>query len=529
MLLRIAIWAFFLLIPTKMVEYLTFMHLSPVRPFEVYGFLTAASLALVGWQFTRERAQISYMDSAIFLPQLALVAWFFLRSGSHEGGAIFWTWPLTNVLMGASIVYFCRSENGQKTITAAVATALVVQLAAIYADLWFPGIFAEWVARPAGLPQNPNNATFLIACLASILLPSSLGANYNHRVTNILFACAPLIAVTVSKSGMILYLIVCVIFIVSLSKIKRDRAAGIWIGPVKFMAILVPVTLVTLLFSPLSHHPQAIAVWQSRLGITPQAPTLAAPSPRKTKESAQVSRSDTQAANKSESAAAEPVSPPPEKVLSQAEISRLITESDNTTEVRMAALKRFLTIGLEHPVLGQGTGYSNLFNPGPHNMYVALLVDGGAPAVIFYLLFLGAVTYVAFIRRSPALAALAAVGWIGSMFSHTVVVDPVFFPCVAAAYALAISPLSAAQQGVRAHAQIHAPRWVIRFAVLASLCALLLTALGLLLNDLPDPIDGYPTVTMIMLGCELSLLLVIDYAIDRRGSILSALYRPSGY
>jgi hypothetical protein len=82
--------------------------------------------------------------------------------GHHEDSIRTAAWPLANILRGACLFYFAGAMDFRSIISAAAIGALAIQILGILIDLWIPGILAQWAARPAGFPQNPNNGALLI-------------------------------------------------------------------------------------------------------------------------------------------------------------------------------------------------------------------------------------------------------------------------------------------------------------------------------------------------------------------------------
>jgi hypothetical protein len=122
-----------------------------------------------------------------------------------------------------------------------------------------------------------------------------------------------------------------------------------------------------------------------------------------------------------------------ESTVAQGVLDESIRLSDDTILQRLNAARFFWSEGLKHPLFGLGTGYGNLFNRGAHNTFLSLFAEDGIPAVMLYLAALSLLTGISIRRRSPALSAIVAIGWLDSMFSHIVLIAPLFLPFAGAA------------------------------------------------------------------------------------------------
>jgi hypothetical protein len=96
---------------------------------------------------------------------------------------------------------------------------------------------------------------------------------------------------------------------------------------------------------------------------------------------------------------------------------------DESAGLRWEALTFYSDIFKDHP-LGLGTGFTNKFATGPHIEWLKLAVDEGILAPLLLMLMLGGAAWRAIMTRSPALLSITPMALLGSLLSHTVLVDP---------------------------------------------------------------------------------------------------------
>jgi hypothetical protein len=396
---RCIVWIFFLLIPTRVAEF-SAMHGSPIRPFHIYALLIAAGAVTVARHV--RLSEISLAERAILAVCALLIGWMFVSPGGRldfEYNLVLW--PLANLAMGAILFCYARWLGLGSTIISAATGALVIELAGIFADMWFPGLLAEWPARPAGFPQNANNGALLVVMLLAMLLPLRWRNAPSRSLTCLMIASAPLVLVTLSKSGWSMYALVFFIYVVTLCGAPVIPRPG-----KRFMAGFAAVFLLTVSFAPVLHEPWAISVWRSRVGVS--VPDIL-PSfiPR---------------------LHAEP--------LSQQQMDEAIKASDTTTESRIESAKFFFHSGMERPLFGHGTGSIYRYEVGPHNQFISLFSEQGWPAVALYLAALVLLFSMTVRRKAPSLFAIIAVAGFNSLVSHTVLIEPLFLVLGGAALGL---------------------------------------------------------------------------------------------
>jgi hypothetical protein len=419
---RLIIWCFFILIPTKCLEFFTLVHGSAVRPFQVYAVLILAAGVIVILHIKETgigsvRQNLTIGEIALFAVLASLVLCNLASFGGHQDFLLkIAVWPAANLLMGIALFYFARFMGLGHTIIAAAAAALAVQFSGIMIDLWLPGTFAEWAPRPAGFPQNSNNGALLACFFMAMLLRARLRDRPTSTALYALIVGLPLIFATLSRSGLILYFAVLLIYAVALLaapvETVASRARRGWL----FAAVFLPCLLATAFLSPTLRLPDTISIWRDRIGfaapdLTPNfastAEAMITTNVRSFQEASLPRRHDTH-----------------ENLTLQSELDESIRTSDDTVLQRINAAQFFWSEGIKHPVFGLGTGYSDVFKRGPHNEFLRLFAEDGLPAAALYSIALLLLSAIAIYRQSPALLAVVAIGWLDSILSHTVLVEP---------------------------------------------------------------------------------------------------------
>jgi len=384
------------------------------------------------------------------------VLWDLASPGGHQDYLFkIAVWPAANLLMGAALFYFARNMGLEQTIIGAAAIALVVQFTSIVIDLWLPGTFSEYAARPAGLPQNSNNGALLACFLMAILLPMKLRDTPGSIALYALVVGLPLVFVTLSRSGLVFYLVVLLTYAGAQFMATR-KASTSKRRHALFIAAFLPCLLATAFLSPALRAPDAISIWRARIGLampdmtpnfvetasrreasalksfreeTPAKPNDAHESTLKSsREETPARPNDAHESTLKSSREETPAKPNDahESATPQDVLDESIKLSDDTVLQRLNAARFFWSEGLKHPLFGLGTGYGYLFNRGAHNTFLSLFAEDGLPAVMLYLAALLLLTAISIRRQSPALFAIVAIGWLDSMFSHTVLVEPFF-------------------------------------------------------------------------------------------------------
>jgi O-antigen ligase len=97
--------------------------------------------------------------------------------------------------------------------------------------------------------------------------------------------------------------------------------------------------------------------------------------------------------------------------------------TDTSVMERLQAIHQSADLISQHPLLGVGTGVSYEMPVGPHNMYLARLVDNGLIGLMVYLWFLAAAVAVNLRKRNFEGVAIALAIVLLGLFSHNVLED----------------------------------------------------------------------------------------------------------
>src|SRR5262245_3973696 len=117
---RFVTWIFFLLIATKMIEFLA-LRGAPIRPYHVYAVLIGVAALIIATHIKRYGTPtVSRSELAFFGIMTALALLIFASPGGHKDFSLrIATWPLANLLMGAALFYFARFMDLSSSIVAA--------------------------------------------------------------------------------------------------------------------------------------------------------------------------------------------------------------------------------------------------------------------------------------------------------------------------------------------------------------------------------------------------------------------------
>jgi hypothetical protein len=416
------IWAFFLLIFSKVFEMAAQKLGSPVRPVLVY----AATCALAGalgasaiWRggFRISTAEIAYFASFAALAVLMLAGYSGEQIGPDFGHRLihplemhikmpsnisYAIWPALNFAMASSLFLFARTMNLWSTILCAALAAFALQIVTMLADITWPGafgLFPQVTGRAAGLARNANSAAVMIACLVALYLPVTPYERLSKRALCTLLVAIPAFVAAGSRMGWLLCAVLIVIALLAqITAARSGRVASF------FLAAFVAVPIITLLAPSLAARPEVA-----------QSPPMTS--------AIKMSSEDTEAQQHPQGAL-------PTMLIRRIGAS-LDPQSDPSLKERLDDFLFFLRVALDHP-LGLGTGFSNKYEIGPHNTALKLWVDNGLAAAALYLGLLLIMTCVAIMRRSPALSAFSLIAIIVGNLSHTTFVEPQVFVLFAA-------------------------------------------------------------------------------------------------
>jgi hypothetical protein len=430
---RVFIWMFFILIIDQVLTLAGYKFRLPVRPVLIYAVI-AVGLFAAAVQIERGLAPLkeAQLFFAAFVALVMLGAAMYRGEdvGPDFGGALsvaynrpsnlgYAIWPAVNLVACAGLFLLGRHREFRRTIIVAAFTALILQVSAMEADMWWPAIFGDANGRAGGLAQNANVAALLVTMLVSLMLPAFAGERLYPFAAYAVMLAAAAVLFSQSKSGGLgaVLCIACFIF--------AARQSGMrWPHPV-FTASLAVVIAGTIWLSPVL-NPTQQQIERHQVEIEKK---LAEPSEGRL---------------------------PAAKLDGPVSLSERIesrTSIDESAELRRKALTFYFGILREHP-LGMGTGFTNKFVTGPHNEWLKLAVDEGilAPLLLTIIIFGAAWRAIKITRlrrfsiaelqriveiRSPALLSIALLSLVGSSFYHTAFVEPLIPAALAIGLAFA--------------------------------------------------------------------------------------------
>lgn len=311
-------------------------------------------------------------------------------------------WPALNLFAGAGLYLLARHEQFRQTIIAAAMAALILQAAAMEADMWWPAIFGDANGRAGGFAQNANVAALLVTILACLMLPALPGDRPNRFCIYAIMMAFAVVLLSQSRFGGIAALTCLASFIFAVRK-----SAMAWPAPA-FTVCLVAGLVGTIWLSPVLNA-TAEQIESARIA-------------RATLIKKQAKQDDSVKFQLPPATLDAPVTLT-ERIESRASM-------DGSVELRRKALAFYFEILKDNP-FGIGTGFTNKFVTGPHNVWLKLAVDEGFIGPILLLILLAGASWQAIKTRSPALLAIMPIAWITSVFFHTMVVDPIILPAIA--------------------------------------------------------------------------------------------------
>jgi hypothetical protein len=414
------IWAFFLLICVPVIQTAALKFTAPVRPILFYGVIAAGlfvSATLLPRSLENLKSAKSYFLIYTALVVLGAVMYRGESVGSDFGQKLlplvqvpssigYVLWPALNLFAAAGLYLLACREEYRRTIITAAFVSLVLQTAAMEADMWWPAIFGDPNGRAGGIAQNANEAALLVTALASLTLPSVLGERFNRFAIYAVMLAAAGVFFSQSKSGFILLFVLVVCFVAAKWKTAFHRP-----NPV-FVAGYVGVILVTLFLSPVLNVTDEQVQQRDATRLTEeqvQQRDAARPIDK------QIQQRDDKKENIGD--------PNAGGIVTMQERLHSRTSIGSSTNLRREALAFYFGIVREHP-FGMGTGYTNKFATGPHNSWLKLAVDDGIVAPILLIALLGMATWQAMTSQSPMLFSVAAIAWISSALYHTIIIEP---------------------------------------------------------------------------------------------------------
>jgi hypothetical protein len=410
---KFLIWSFFILIIDHTLLLAASRYSLPIQPIGIYAAIAGALFLVTVWI---ERGISPLKDARLFFLSFAALAVLGLIMYRGEGrgpdfGALvlrsadtpsrigYAAWPVLNLLACASLYLLARRDEYRRTIINAAIVALLIQAAAMEIDMWQPAIFGGFPGRSSGFTQNANDAAFLMTALAALLLPAGSGERLHRFATYGVMIAFAAVLFSQSRTGFL-----CAVLLVTGLVVAARKASSFPKASPVFVVSYIGVIAATLLLSPVlnvtdkqimernARHAEAAKRNVTGSPGMPTAGNLGDPNLDK-------------------------------GVATMKERIQARTSIDGSANLRLAAMSFFCGIIREHP-FGLGTGFTNKFATGPHNMWLKLATDEGIAAAILFTIMLGAAWGWAARTRSPALLVISAIALIAALFTQTVLVSP---------------------------------------------------------------------------------------------------------
>jgi hypothetical protein len=412
-LVKFLIWSLFILIIDQVLILAVSRYALPVQPIRVYGAIAGSLFLLAVWI---ERGISPLKEARLFflsfaaLAVLGLIMYRGEGPGLDYGGTLlspgempskigYAVWPVVNLFAGISLYLLARRDEYRRTIINAAFVALIVQAAAMEVDMWLPAIFGATAGRAGGVAQNPNEAAFVVTALAALLLPVASGEKPSRFATYAVMIAVAAVLFSQSRTGFI-----CAILLVTGLVFAARKARSLPRPGPAFVVGYVGVIAATLILSPvLNVTDEQIMERNARHAELAKQNITGAPG-MPTAENLGDPHVD-------------------KGVVTMQERVRARASIDGSSSLRLTAISFYSGIIKEHP-FGLGTGFTNKFATGPHNMWIKLAVDEGIAASILFTLMLGAACWQAVKTRSPVLLCISAIALTAALFSQTVIVNP---------------------------------------------------------------------------------------------------------
>src|SRR4051794_39936398 len=408
------IWSFFILIIDHTLVLAASSYGFPVQPVGIYAAIAVGLFVAAVWM---ERGISPLKDARLFFfcfATLAILGAIMYRgegAGPDFGAALlpavetppkigYAVWPAINVLAGASLYMLVRRDEYRRTIINAAFVALIIQAAAMEVDMWLPTIFTGSRGRSAGFAQNPNDAAFVVTALAALLLPVASGEKLHRFATYGVMIAVAAVLFSQSRTGLI-----CAVLLVIGLVVAARMASSLPKAHPALVVSYVGLIVATLALSPV-------------LNVTDEQIR------ERNVKHAELAKQNTSGAQGKPTA--ENLGDPniDGAVVTMQERLRARTSFDSSSNLRLTAILFYAGIIKEHP-FGLGTGFTNKFATGPHNIWLKLAADEGIGAAILFTLMLGAAWWQAAKTRSPILLCFSAIAMVAALFSQTTIVNPV--------------------------------------------------------------------------------------------------------
>jgi hypothetical protein len=412
-LAKFLIWSFFILIIDHTLFPAASRYGLPVKPIVVYAAIAGGLFLVAVWM---ERGIFPLRDARLFFlsfaglavlgvimyrgegpgPEFSALLLVPSERSSKIGYAL---WPVVNLVACASLYLLVRRDEYRRTTINAVFVALIVQAAAMEVDMWLPTIFGAVGGRAGGFTQNSNDAAFIVTALGALLLPVVSGEQPGRFATYGVMIAVAAVLFSQSRMGF-----VCAALLVTGLVVAARKARSLPRPHPAFVVSYIGVIVATLILSPV-------------LNVTDeQIMQRNARHAERAKENTTGAQGKPTVGNLGD--------PNVDGVVTMQERLRSRTSMDSSANLRLAAISFYSGIIKEHP-FGLGTGFTNKFAIGPHNMWLKLATEEGIGAAILFTLMLGATWWQAVKTRSPVLMCVSAIALTVALFGQTVIVDPV--------------------------------------------------------------------------------------------------------
>jgi hypothetical protein len=426
-LVKFLIWSFFILVIDHSLVLAASRYGFPVQPIRIYSAIAAGLFFAAVWI---ERGTAPLKDARLFFLSFAALAAVGVIMYRGEGPSPefsaallspdatprkigYAAWPVINLFAGASLYMLARRDEYRKTIIAAAFVALIVQAASMEVDMWLPEVFGGTAGRAGGIVQNANDAAFVVTILAALLLPIANREKSGRFATYGVMIAVAAVLFSQSRSGF-----VCAVVLLAGLAVAARKALSLSRPHPAFVVSYIGVIAATLFLSPVLHVTDEQIVernaWHAELAKQNTAGAPDVPTAKNLGD------------------------PNVDRVVTLQERIRSRTSIDASSNLRIAAISFYAGMIREHP-FGLGTGFTNKFATGPHNMWLKLATDEGIGAAILFTVMLSAAWWQVAKTRSPLLLCVSALASIAALSTHTVVADPVITTLLALSMGMAQS------------------------------------------------------------------------------------------
>ena len=427
-------WGLFLLIfLTGVDRYLALNGYLPVPGVIAFLAVTAVILGAAGFTGVSRTALLGRAADVLrfyryfWLAFLLLTVWsighWFRRPDAGRGDLTFLAQPFLVCAAAALLPLVPSLRRGWK---AYVRAAFVLYCLTVWADALWPGMFARYAWRPAGLAADANAGAMITIILAAPLLMDRWFGSSGLSSWLTLLAAGCTVTLSLSRSGLLLYLALFVCYFLFRQSSKGKKLLEVF-GAAAVLLLVGQLTTRNLpAFQSITASDRLEFVtspqkWFSfRMGLHRPwrlANTLSRYDGLGRVQAAQPEQPPAAAEPEDKREQALPPSLPPTDPQNFIGHRNIVKVEDGRVYVdstRVVRLKNALEAIKASPWLGHGTRFNIVENIGAHNMYLAMWVDFGIVGALAYpamLLF----AFVGFYRRRfwPGVCLAAAVASAG--------------------------------------------------------------------------------------------------------------------